>query len=231
VRAALITGGSSGIGLAIARTLVADGYGITLVARRPDGLEVVAGELRADGGEVETVAVNLVEDDAAERAIAAHRRRFGGLDVLVNSAGVGIGAPVDQITAKQVDLQTAVNLRSLILFYREAVDLLEQAERPLVVNLASVAGRSGQPWLSVYSAVKAAVIAFTEAMNKELAPRGIKSCAICPGTVDTPMTGYLEGERDWMLDTRDISEAVRFLLRLSPRCIVPELVLDNLTRP
>jgi NAD(P)-dependent dehydrogenase (short-subunit alcohol dehydrogenase family) len=83
----------------------------------------------------------------------------------------------------------------------------------------------GQPWLSVYSAAKAGLIAYTEAMNKELGTRGIRSCAICPGTVDTDMTSYEGAPRERLIPVSDISEALSFLLRLSPNCLVDRLVL------
>jgi len=99
-----------------------------------------------------------------------------------------------------------------------------------VVNMASLAGKSPQPWLSVYSATKAAVIAYSHAMNRELGAGGVKSVALCPGWVDTDMTDFIKGEiaPEDMLRTSDIAEAVRFLLRVSPACVVPEIVF---TRP
>ncbi len=116
--------------------------------------------------------------------------------MLVNNAGVGIGAPVAEIDTKKLDMQLGVNLRSIILFYRESVDLLraaaEEHGNALVVNTASIAGKRGQPWLSVYSATKGAVVSFTQAMNKELSGEGIKSTALCPGFVDTPMTDFVK---------------------------------------
>ena len=99
----------------------------------------------------------------------------------------------------------------------------------LVVNLASIAGKSPPPWLSVYSATKAAVIAYSTAMNKELNGDGIKSVAFCPGFVDTDMTDFVKQmvPVDEMLKTSDIAEAVRFLLRVSPACVVPEIVFER----
>jgi NAD(P)-dependent dehydrogenase (short-subunit alcohol dehydrogenase family) len=167
------------------------------------------------------------------RVVAAHRERFGRLDVLVNCAGVGIGAPVAEIATRRADLQLAVNLRAPILFYRECAELLRAAgaehRNALVVNLSSISGKSGQPWLSVYSATKAALIAFTQAMNKELAAEGIKSVALAPGFVDTPMTDFVKGEipPGEMIRTSDIAASVRFLLTLSPWCLVPEIVFQR----
>jgi NAD(P)-dependent dehydrogenase (short-subunit alcohol dehydrogenase family) len=232
-RAAIVTGASSGIGLAIAGALGEEGYGLTVAARRPEKLADAAQRLRAAGHEVEHVAGNMAEEDDVRRVVAAHRERFGRLDVLVNGAGVGVGAPLAEIATKRVDLQLDVNLRAPVLFYRECADLLRTAGREhgnaLVVNLASLSGKSGQPWLSVYSATKAGLIAFTQAMNKELAGDGVKSVALAPGFVDTPMADFIKEQipAEEMIRTADIAEAVRFLLRLSPRCVVPEIVFQR----
>jgi NAD(P)-dependent dehydrogenase (short-subunit alcohol dehydrogenase family) len=232
-RAAIVTGASSGIGLAIAEVLGETGHGLTVAARRPEKLETAAQALRRAGHEVEAVAGNMADEADVRRVVAAHRERFGRLDVLVNCAGVGIGAPVADIETRRVDLQLGVNLRAPILFYRECAELLRAAgaehRNALVVNLSSISGKSGQPWLSVYSATKAALIAFTQAMNKELSAEGVKSVALAPGFVDTPMTDFVKGQvpPDQMIRTADIAEAVRFLLRLSPWCVVPEIVFER----
>jgi NAD(P)-dependent dehydrogenase (short-subunit alcohol dehydrogenase family) len=165
--------------------------------------------------------------------VARHRERFGRLDVLVNNAGVGIGAAVAEQQTKYVDMQIDVNLRAIILFYRECAEMLRAAgaehRKALVVNLSSFAGKSGQPWLSVYSATKAGVVAYTQAMNKELASDGIKSVALCPGFVDTDMSDFVKESIDAaeMMRPTDIAEAVRFILRLSPACVVPEIVFER----
>ncbi len=236
-RAALVTGASSGIGLAIARMLGEEGYGLTVAARRPEKLSEAVAGLRAAGGDVEEVAGNLTDEADIRRIVAAHRDRWGRLDVLVNNAGVGVGAAVDETVAKRIDLQLDVNLRAVILFYRECTELLRAAgaehRNALVVNTASLSGKSGQPWLSVYSATKAAVIGWTQAMNKELNADGVKSVALCPGYVDTPMTEFVREhvKPEDMIQPEDISEAVRFLLRTSPSCVVPEIVFQRPGEP
>jgi NAD(P)-dependent dehydrogenase (short-subunit alcohol dehydrogenase family) len=228
-RAALITGASSGIGLAIAHALGQEGHALTVAARRPEKLMAAADELRGAGYEVEEVAANLVEEEEVRRVVAAHRERFGRLDVLVNSAGLGAGAALDDIATKRIDLQLHLNVRTIILFYRECADLLRAAGRALVVNLSSITGKDGQPWLSVYSATKAAVIAWTEAMNKELLGHGVKSVALCPGFVDTPMSEFIRDriKPEDMIQPQDVAEAVRFMLRTSPACVVPEIVFQR----
>jgi NAD(P)-dependent dehydrogenase (short-subunit alcohol dehydrogenase family) len=228
-RAAIVTGGSSGIGLAIARMLGEEGYALTVAARRPEKLDAAVAGLREEGFEVNSVAGNLGEEAVVQEVVRSHREHFGRLDVLVNNAGVGIGATVDEIDARKVDLQLAINLRSLVLFYRECTEMLRatgsEHRCALVVNMSSISGKSGQPWLSVYSATKAAVVGFTQAMHKELGSQGIKSTALCPGFVDTPMTEFVKEhvKPEDMIQVSDIAETVRVLLKMSPGCVVPEI--------
>ena len=232
-RAAIVTGGSSGIGLAIARMLVQEGYGVTIAARRPDKLADATQQLSGEGGDVAHVAGNMASEEVVTQVVAEHRERFGRLDVLVNNAGVGVGALVADIETKRLDMQLAVNLRSVILFYRECAALLRSAgaehRNALVVNTSSISGKSGEPWLSVYSATKAAVVGFTEAMNKELGSEGIKSCALCPAFVDTPMTDFVKESinAEDMIRAEDIAEAVRMLLNVSPACVIPEIIFQR----
>jgi short-subunit dehydrogenase len=232
-RAAIVTGASRGIGRAIAETLGGEGFALTLSARKPQTLEETARELRDKGFEVEFLAANVADEDGIRRLVALHRKRFGRLDVLVNNAGVGIGAAADEHQTKYIDIQLDVNVRAIIIAYRESLDLLRAAGtehgNALVVNMASLAGKSPQPWLSVYAATKAAVIAYTRAMNKELNADGIKSVAFCPGFVDTNMADFVKDiiPADEMLRTTDIAESLRFLLRVSPACVVPEIVFQR----
>jgi NAD(P)-dependent dehydrogenase (short-subunit alcohol dehydrogenase family) len=229
-RAALVTGASRGIGLAIARLLAEEGHALTITARKPDTLERTAEQLRGEGYEVEAVPANLADEEAIIEVVNRHRERYGRLDVLVNNAGVGIGAAAGEHLTKRVDMQLDVNVRSIVLFYRECVELLRAAgaehRNALVVNMSSFAGTAGQAWLSVYAATKFAVRGYTQSMNKELAAEGIKSVALCPAFVDTDMSDFVKGQipAEEMIRPDDIAEAVRFLLRLSPTVVVPEIV-------
>src|SRR3954470_19731648 len=232
-RAAIVTGASSGIGLAIAQVLAEEGHALTVNARRPDKLENAVEALRRLGAEVQGVAGNMADEADVKRVVYAHRSAYSRVDVLVNSAGLGTGAPVDDVDTKRVDLQLAVNLRAPILLYRETVDLLRQAgaehRSALVVNVSSISAKKGRAWLSVYSATKAGLVAFTEAMNEELNADGIKSVALAPAWVNTPMTDFIKGQvaAEEMISTQDVAEPVRFLLRLSPNCVIPEIVLQR----
>jgi len=229
-RAALITGGSSGIGLAVARALGQDGYGLTVSARRPDKLEGAAEELRAEGLDVLSHPAQMGDEEELTKLVEAHKERFGRLDVLMNNAGVGIGEPMHELSTKFIDMQLGVNLRSLIMMTRECLPMLREAgeehQKALIVNTASIAGKAGQAWLSVYSATKAAVIGFSQATQREVAGQGIQVTAFAPGFVDTPMTEFVKQQvaAEEMIQTDDLAEAVRFLLRISPNCVVPEIV-------
>jgi NAD(P)-dependent dehydrogenase (short-subunit alcohol dehydrogenase family) len=232
-RAAIVTGASRGIGLALAEALGEEGFGLTITARKPEGLEAAAAELRARGFAVETLAADIGDESAVRAVVELHRERFSRLDVLVNNAGVGFGAPATEHQTKHVDTQLGVNLRTIILAYRECLDLLRSAAvengTALVVNMSSISAKSPQPWLSVYASTKAAVVAYSTAMNKEFAADGVKSVALCPGFVDTDMANF-EGQTvppEEMRRTTDIAEALRFLLRVSPACLVPEIVFQR----
>jgi NAD(P)-dependent dehydrogenase (short-subunit alcohol dehydrogenase family) len=235
-RAAIVTGASSGIGLAVARMLGEEGHAVTLVARRADKLEAAHEALRADGLEVQRVAADVADEDDVIRAVAAHREAYGRLDVLMNNAGVGIGGPIGELDTKRLDLQLSTNLRSIPLFYRECAAMLTAAgaehRNALVVNTASIAGKHGQAWLSIYSATKFGVIGFTQAMNKELGGLGIKSTALCPAWVDTAMTDFIKEQvpPEAMIQTSDIVASVRMLLALTPGCVVPEIVFQSPSR-
>ncbi len=228
-RAALITGASGGIGLAIARVLGEEGYGLTLSARRPEKLEQAVQPLRDDGFEVLTVAANMTSEEDVVAIFDAHKERYGRLDALVNNAGMGVGAPLDEIQTKFLDMQLGVNLRALILGTREGIPLLKEAGaehgKALIVNTASLAGKAGPAWLSVYGATKAAVISFSESTQREVARSGIQCTALAPGFVDTDMAEFIKEQiGEPLIQPSDIGEAVRFLLRTSPSCHIPEIV-------
>jgi NAD(P)-dependent dehydrogenase (short-subunit alcohol dehydrogenase family) len=220
-RSALITGGSSGIGLAIARTLAEDGYALTLVARKPERLEAAAAELDAF-----SAAADVSREEDCTRVVEAHRDRHGGLDVLVNSAGVGVAGPIAELETKYLDLQLNVNLRGLILLTREALPLLRDS-RGYVVNLASIAGTHPAPGLAIYAAAKAAVISFTGTLVAEEGMNGVRATALCPGFVDTPMAEWKGLASDEMIQPEDCAELVRSLLRLTPAARVTEIVIER----
>ena len=221
-RAALITGGSSGIGLAIARMLRDEGFSLTLASRRLERVEAAAAELGATA-----VAADVADAEACAQLLAGHRERFGRLDVLVNSAGIGIAGRVEDLPEKHLDLQLGVNLRGLFLVTQAAIPLLRES-RGWIVNLASIAGTIPSPGLATYGATKAAVISLTRSLNEELDADGVRAVALCPGFVDTPMAAWAGLQGEEMIQPEDCAEIVRMLLRLSPRARIPQVVIERI---
>jgi NAD(P)-dependent dehydrogenase (short-subunit alcohol dehydrogenase family) len=221
-RSALVTGGSSGIGLAIARALQEDGYELTLASRRAERIEPAAAELGALG-----IAADVSSEEDCARLVDAHRARYGGLDVLVNSAGIGIAGTIEDQPAKHVDLQLGVNLRGLLVVTRLAVPLLKESKGH-VINLASIAGTQPTPGLAVYGATKAAVLALTRSLNAELEADGVRCTALAPAFVDTPMATWSGIPPEQMIRPEDCAELVRAVLRLSPYARVPEIVVERM---
>jgi NAD(P)-dependent dehydrogenase (short-subunit alcohol dehydrogenase family) len=230
-RAALVTGASSGIGLAIAAMLAEEGYDLTLTSRTASKLAAAADSPAFAAVEVQALAADVGDPPEVARLVAAHRERFGRLDVLVNNAGLGIAGELAAIKDKHLDLQIGVNLRAPILFYREAEEMLRAAGaahgEALVVNTSSITGKIGEPGLGAYSATKHGLVGFTQAMQRELGPAGIKSCVLCPGFVDTDLSDYVKAAvpPETMIRPEDVAESVRSLLRLSSHCVVPEIVM------
>jgi NAD(P)-dependent dehydrogenase (short-subunit alcohol dehydrogenase family) len=220
-RAALVTGGSSGIGLAVAHMLREEGLQLTLASRTREKVEVAAEVLGA-----QAVVADVAQEVDCRRIVDEHREQWGRLDVLVNSAGVGIAGSIDELDPKYVDLQLDVNLRGLMLVTAAALPLLRES-RGLIVNIASIAGTMASPGLPVYGAAKAGVIQFTTTLNRTEEQHGVRATALSPGFVDTPMTDYRPVPKEEMIRPEDCAEIVRALLRLSPRARIPNIVIER----
>ncbi len=221
-RAALVTGGSSGIGFAIARMLRDEGFEVTVASRTADKLERAAQELGAHA-----VVTDVSDEDECIRLVTEHKERFGKIDVLVNCAGVGIGGNVESMPTKHWDLQFDVNIRGAFVITRESIPMLKEA-KGLIVNIASIAGTGAARGLAAYGAAKAALIAFTRSLNAELTNDGVRATAICPGFVDTPMAAWTGMSSEEMIQPEDCAEVVRTLLRLSPAARIPQVIIERL---
>ena len=218
---ALVTGGSSGIGLAIARMLKEEGYALTLASRTREKVEAAAAELEAHA-----VAADVSKAEDCEAVVGEHVQKHGGLDVLVNSAGIGIAARLEDAQVKHIDRQLAINLRGLALVTQTAIPHLRES-KGWIVNLASIAGTEPVPILPIYAATKAAVISLTRSLNHDLDADGVRSIAICPGFVDTPMTDFTGLPGNEMIQPEDCAEVVRMCLRLTPRARIPMVVIER----
>ena len=220
-RAALVTGGSSGIGLAIARVLREESFELTLAAHGAEALDRAAAELGAHA-----VHVELEHEEDCRRAVAEHEARFGRLDMLVNSAGITISERLEETKVEHLDRTLAINLRAVVLVTQAALPLLRRSGG-WVVSLASLAAVEPSPMFPVYAATKAGVVSLTRSINADAAADGVRACAIAPGIVDTPMTAEYPGDRAELLRAEDCAEVVRLLLRLGPRARIPLVELER----
>jgi len=179
---ALITGGSSGIGLATAQAFVAEGARVAITGRDAKSLEAAKREIGNDTLALQSDAGDLKAIDAL---FAAIKREFGALDILFANAGVGAGGPVETITEEDFDRIFNVNVKGVFFTVQKALPLLRKGAS-IILN-SSIAPRTGRPGLSLYAASKAAVRTLARNLSAELASRGIRVNVVSPGPIDTPI--------------------------------------------
>ena len=186
---ALVTGASSGIGEAVVRALDRAGYRVAMLARREDRLESVRAELKGDGHLA--VACDLTRPDEIRSALERIDADFGGLELLVNNAGIGYRARCDELDPEQLDRVLSTNVAAPLLVCQSAYPLLKRGRSPVVVNIASVVGRRGVPGQAAYSGSKAALCSIGEALRIEWAPDGIAVCTLNPALT---ATGFFDAQ-------------------------------------
>ncbi len=181
-----MTGGGSGIGLATARRLAADGCGVVIAGRREKACAEAVGEVEAAGGEAVAVPSDVGVPGDAERVVVAAVQRFSGVDVLVNSAGIGDAAPVLEETLEGWERVMRTNLTGAFLMARAALPSLIE-RRGCVVNVSSVNGYLAGPGWAAYCTSKAGLIMLTRSLANDYGPEGVRANCVCPGWVRTPM--------------------------------------------
>ena len=181
----IVTGASSGIGRALALELARGGAKLVVVARREDRLKQLAAEVAALNGRIETIVGDITDPDVRQRATDTVQSKYGGLDILVNNAGIGALGRFEDSDLDQVRKVFEINFFALIEMTRLALPLLKNGVKPMVVNVASIVGRRGIPYRSVYCASKFAVQGFSEAIRAEFTRFGIDVLIVNPGTTET----------------------------------------------
>ncbi|WP_306318226.1 MULTISPECIES: 3-oxoacyl-ACP reductase FabG [unclassified Streptomyces] len=186
---ALVTGATSGIGLAVTRLLAERGHRVYLCARTQDTVDRTVKELRGEGLEVDGTACDVRSSDDITRFVRSAVDRYGPVDVLVNNAGRSGGGPTAGIADDLWEDVVATNLTSVFRMTREVLNAggMSAKDSGRVVNIASTAGKQGVVLGAPYSATKHGVVGFTKSLGNELAPTGITVNAVCPGYVETPM--------------------------------------------
>ena len=187
-RGAVVTGGGRGIGAAVARALAAAGARVVVSARSTDQIESVAESLRQLGQDARAVACDVTDPAQVQALVRQSTELLGSVDILVNNAGIASSAPLKVIRLEDWERIMAVNVTGPFLCTQAFGPGMIEAGWGRVVNIASVAGKIGQPYIAAYCASKHALIGFTRAVAVELAKKGVTVNAVCPGYVNTPMT-------------------------------------------
>lgn len=238
---ALVTGASSGIGEATARALAAEGAAVALVARRRNRLEQAAESIRSAGGTALAVEADITDAASAQAAVAGTVNALGGLDTLVNNAGLMLLGPFGEAPPEEWDRMLAVNVQGLLYVTQAAqphlVSAAENGSRRVadIVNISSTAGRVAGIGNAVYSATKFGVVALTEALRKELLPQRVRVGVVEPGTVDTELTTHVRAEIQQAVARQiegmekllpeDIAEAVAYIVTRDRRVAVNEMLV------
>ena len=217
-RRAIITGGGRGIGRAIARRFAQEGATVLVAARTASEVNAVAEEIRTAGGKAARVAADVSRQDGCERVYRTALEEFGGVDLLVNNAGVlGPVRAVHEITAEEWDSVLAVNLRSAFLLARLVLPDMLERKHGAILNISSVAGKGAFGFNGPYAASKAAMLALTRTLAAETGRKGVRVNAICPGPVpETQMSqelGIRLGERFGRKPEEILEGAVRGILQ------------------
>ncbi len=224
-RVALVTGGGSGIGLAVARALKDHGMGVAICGRDKKRLTRAAGSL---GEGALAVPADVSDEKQVKALFAAVADDFGGLDVLVNNAGVGSWGPIDAVTPDEWDRVQGINLRGAYLCARAAWPVLKGRGGGYILNIGSVASKEGFGDGAVYSASKFGLLGLSESLREEGIPFGIKVTAICPGYVATPMVARSGVPPEEMIQVEDVAATCLYLLSLSRMVSVPEVVMRRM---
>ncbi len=235
-KVAVITGASAGIGRASAFALAGEGARLVLTARRHGRLDEVAAQVHAAGGDATTVAGDAREEETVKRTVAAALETFGGIDILINNAGVGNYKNLVDTSVAEYDEMMDSNVRSTFLFTRHAVPPMLTRGAGTILMISSMAGIYGFPGEAVYCATKFAQVGFAQALDKELRPKGIKVGVICPGGVKTEFAlgkGRTEEgvATSNMLDPEDVAGAVLLACTQAPGARIIEIQMRTMGEP
>jgi NAD(P)-dependent dehydrogenase (short-subunit alcohol dehydrogenase family) len=215
-RVAIVTGGSRGIGRAIAHTLAAAGASVAVASRKADACEAVAEEIVEAGGSAAAVPTHAGKLDQLSALVDATVERFGGIDILVNNAANALGLPIGSITPEAWEASYTVNLRGPLFLFQDALPHLQRSEHASVVNTISAGAFTHGTYVSMYCSAKSAMLTMTRAMASEFAP-GIRVNALAPGTTDTDMVrNNPEAQQQAMVDAQ-----------LIKRMATPEEIADG----
>jgi len=230
-KVALVTGASRGIGLAIARTLGRMGAKLSLCARDPERLAAVAGEF--ERAEVPVLAVSTDVTRANDLAPLVQRteQSLGPIEILVNNAGVGYFAPVQDATEANWDAVLDTNLKAAFLLSRLVAPGMIRRRGGHIINIVSLAGKNAFAGGSLYCASKWGLLGLTQCMAEDLRAHGIRVSAVCPGSVATDFSPHSAKSAEKMLQPEDVAHAVETILTQAPQSFISEVLLRPTQKP
>ena len=225
-RVALVTGGTRGIGAAIARKLASEGFTVFVSGRTVESTRTASERFAEEGLSIRGIAADARREDDQKRLVESVAREAGRLDVLVNNAGIGAFGPVDEISPERFREVIETNLFGPFYATRYAAPFLKKSGAGFVVNIASLAGVNAFPGGAAYNASKFGLLGFSDASMLDLRHQGVRVAAILPGSVATDWA-HSHGNQDssWMLRPEDVAEAVADLVRLPDRAIASRIDL------
>lgn len=223
----VVTGASSGIGRAIAERFAAEGAAVVVAGRTLSKLLEVSRHIEARRGRAHAVACDVTLEADVENLMAEAHKRYAGLDVLINCAGVFLAREIDQTTSEDYARVLDTNLKGAYLCCREAFKSMKKGGGGTIVNLASVAGKEAWAGLALYSASKFGVVGLSQALADEGTSHGIKVSALCPGAVNTPMAKNFGIPAESLIQAEDVAEAALYLTLLPKNVVIKELLLDR----
>lgn len=229
---AIVTGSSSGIGEGLAKMLARQGAAVALASRREQRLQQVADEIRAADGTTLVVPTDVGRDEDLHNLTQRVERELGAVDILVNAAGIIAHQPIHELDMTLWDMQLRVNLRAPAALCAAVLPSMRARQHGFIVNIASEAGVFVYPGIGAYTVSKHGLCALTQVIAEENQELGIKAWAICPGMVDTPLTGGTGGNRERFLKVQDVVDVVEFLLLQGDHVKMgPEILIRTMRNP
>jgi 3-oxoacyl-[acyl-carrier protein] reductase len=221
-KVAIVTGGTKGIGRAIAEALVREGANVCISARSRNEIDEAIRDLRAlKRGEATGIVSDVCNYSQVKPLFELTVSQFGGLDILVNNAGIGMFQTVEEMSPEDFRSVLETNLFGVFYCCHEAIPLMKQRGGGYIINMSSLAGTNAHPQMAAYNASKFGLNGFSEALMQEVRHDGIKVSYIMPGSVNTEFGGdEPTGDKAWQLQPSDIATAVLDLLRHDPRALV-----------
>ena len=231
-----ITGASSGIGAACAAAFAREGAAVALGARREDRLEELRERIESDGGRAVALRADVGDEESAHAFVRGAHEQLGGLDGLINNAGVMLLGPVEGADTEHWRRMVDVNVLGLLYCTQAALPLMREGDGGDIVNISSVAGRQANPGSAVYNLTKWGVVGFSEALRKEVQGSGIRVSCVEPGFVETELQGHndppireaIEGMREQIgdiLTAEDLADAILYVIARPPHVAINEVLI------